>query len=60
MFFFSEKIVHVDKRITLGKLKESLKSDVGCSPEFFRVCSILKKCKPLIMIIIITHQFVLR
>lgn len=32
-----EKIVCVDKRITLGKLKEILKSDVGCSPEFFRV-----------------------
>ncbi|XP_078360034.1 ubiquitin carboxyl-terminal hydrolase 47-like isoform X2 [Oculina patagonica] len=32
-----EKFVHVDKRITLGKLKEILKSDVGCSPEFFRV-----------------------
>lgn len=32
-----EKIVHVDKRITLGKLKEILQSDVECSPEFFRV-----------------------
>ncbi|KAJ7383604.1 Ubiquitin carboxyl-terminal hydrolase 47 [Desmophyllum pertusum] len=32
-----EKIVPVDKRITLGKLKEILKSDVGCLPEFFRV-----------------------
>lgn len=32
-----EKLVRVDKRITLGKLKEILKSDVGCAPEFFRV-----------------------
>lgn len=32
-----EKNYHVDKRINLGKLKEILQNDVGCSPEYFRV-----------------------
>lgn len=32
-----EKNYFIDKRITLGKLKEALESEVGCSPEFFRV-----------------------
>lgn len=33
----SEKLYPIDKRITLGNLKEILQSEVGCSPEYFRV-----------------------
>ncbi|XP_015770740.1 PREDICTED: ubiquitin carboxyl-terminal hydrolase 47-like [Acropora digitifera] len=33
----SEKLFPIDKRITLGNLKEILQSEVGCSPEYFRV-----------------------
>ena len=31
------KIIHVDKRITLGDLKKMLEKDMGCSHEFFKV-----------------------
>ena len=36
-YHVSEKLYPIDKRITLGNLKEILQSEVGCSPEYFRV-----------------------